>query len=216
VVISLTAALAFNFAAGSKVFSNNFNEQGCDGTYSSSVLLYPGVLDKALITITDDGTWNVTDLTVWMPNIGVTSSGCQKVATPGIPAYANIGGDPCSSTDFTGGSGVLFYIQETASDFSTPVTCWYPTVITTCLTSGASAGTLSDFGQNWNTRLFGADMGAGPLRANGKYQGETGASPTGSNKRYFVIGTELPSNASNTLQGEAAQFSLDWHLQGTG
>jgi hypothetical protein len=185
-VISLTGALFHNYAAGAKVFTDNFNEQGCDAAYTATTLMYPGVLQQAKLTLTNDG--SVRDRVP--PSLYLYMPSCTKVDTPSIPAYAHLGGDPCAL------NGPIFYVQETQSDFTTAVTCWYPSTATTCPTTGS----LFDFWSNngYTEPAFGLAMGNGPK------QGAT---------RYFVVATELPANASNTLQGEAATFQLGWYLQ---
>lgn len=194
VVMAITPNLTHSYASGSRVMTNNYNEQGCDGMYSTSVLNYPGVVQKANITLANDGSIDATSMQLWMPIIPGTAVSCQKVDTPGIPAYAHLGGDPCASSNVAAGAGVIFYVQETQSNFTTPVQCWYPSTATTCPLTGS----LADFAlNNFDSADF-VSMGSGP---------------THGNSRYFVIGTEFPSNASNTFQGESAQFSLDWHLQ---
>lgn len=194
VVISITPNLTHSYASGAYVMTNNGNQQGCDGMYSTSVLNYPGVVQKAQITLTNDGSIDATSLWLWMPIIPGTSVSCQKVDTPGIPAYAHLAGDPCASSNVASGAGVIFYVQETQSDFTTNVKCWYPSTATACPLTGS----LADFAANNYDSADFISMGSGP---------------THGNSRYFVVGTEFPTNASNTFQGESAQFSLDWHLQ---
>jgi hypothetical protein len=184
--ISLTGTLAHTYAAGTSVFTDNFNEQGCDGAYAATTLNYPGVLLKANYTLTNDGSIRPAtspSLTMYMPS-------CTKVDTPGIPAYAHLGGDPCAL------NGAIFYIQETQSDFTTAIKCWYPSTVTTCPLTGSLFNFWSTHG--YTSAALGLGAGSGPS------QGST---------RYFVIGSELPSNASNTLQGESATFQLGWYLQ---
>lgn len=194
VVMAITPNLTHSYASGTYVMTNNANEQGCDGMYSTSVLNYPGVVQKADIQVANDGSIDATSMQLWMPIIPGTSVSCQKVDTPGIPAYAHLGGDPCASSNVAAGAGVIFYVQETQSDYTTAVKCWYPSTATTCPLTGS----LADFAANNYDNADFISMGSGP---------------THGNSRYFVIGTEFPSNASNTFQGESAQFSLDWHLQ---
>ncbi len=194
VVMSITPNLTHSYASGAYVMTNNANEQGCDAMYATTVLNYPGVAQKAQITITNDGSIDATSMQLWMPIIPGTSVSCQKVDTPGIPAYAHLAGDPCASSNVAGGAGVIFYVQETQSDFTTPVKCWYPSTATTCPLTGS----LADFAVNNFDSADYVPMGSGP---------------THGNSRYFVVGTEFPTNASNTFQGESARFSLDWHLQ---
>jgi hypothetical protein len=185
-VISLIGTLAHSYPAGASVFTNNFNEQGCDGVYPATTLDYPGVVQQAKYTLTNDGSIRsntAPSLTFYMPS-------CTKVDTPSIPAYAHLGGDPCAT------NGAVFYIQETQSDFTTAVKCWYPSTTTTCPLTGS----LFDF---WSNQGYTAPA-IGLTAGNGPNQGAT---------RYFVIGTEEPTNASNTLQGESATFQLGWYLQ---
>jgi hypothetical protein len=188
-VINLTGGLAHGYAAGTGVFTDNFNEQGCDAAYAATTLMYPGVLQKATFTLTNDGSIK----SVTGPNLTFFMPSCTKVATPGVPGYANLGGDPCAL------NGAIFYVQETQSDFTTTDSthhCWYPSTANTCPITGS----LFDFwsNQGYNDAVFGLPMGTGPN------QGAT---------RYFVVGTELPAAASNTLQGESATFRLGWYLQ---
>jgi predicted ribosomally synthesized peptide with SipW-like signal peptide len=112
-------------------------------------------------------------------------SGCTTVATTGAPSPG--GGDMCAST------GALFYVQETDSG-GTPTKCWYPSAAgTTCTITS----TLSTFKTNYHSTIASLDLGSGPAH---------GAS------RYFEIGMQIPATATNTLQGEAAQFGLTWHI----
>lgn len=194
VVMSITPNLTHSYASGTYVMTNNVNAQGCDAMYTTSVLNYPGVLQKANIQITNDGTIDATTMTMWMPIIPGTSVSCQEVDTPGIPAYAHLAGDPCASSNVASGAGVIFYVQETQSNYTTAVKCWYPSTATTCPLTGS----LADFATNNYDSADYLPVGSGP---------------THGNSRYFVVGTEFPSNASNTFQGESARFSLDWHLQ---
>lgn len=194
VVMAITPNLTHSYASGAYVMTNNANQQGCDGMYSTAVLDYPGVVQTAQITLTNDGSIDASSLYLWMPIIPGTSVSCQKVDTPGIPAYAHLGGDPCASSNVASGAGVIFYVQETQSNFTTALKCWYPSTATTCPLTGS----LADFAANNYDSADFISMGSGP---------------THGNSRYFVVGTEFPSNASNTFQGESARFSLDWHLQ---
>ena len=43
---------------------------------------------------------------------------------------------------------------------------------------------------------------------------DVGAGPAAGATRYFKLGMQLPTNASNTLQGEEALFALTWHMTG--
>jgi hypothetical protein len=109
---------------------------------------------------------------------------CTTAATPDAPSPG--GGNPCA-----GGADMI--VQETDSAGNATF-CWYPD-----FAAGSCSwldDTLSFFAGA--TDLSGAlDLGSGPA---------AGAT------RYFTIGLELPSTASNTLQGQEAVFSLTWHL----
>ena len=110
---------------------------------------------------------------------------CSMVTTPGATSPG--GGDPCAA------GGALFYIQETNSSF-VATNCIYPAAAGAC---SFSADTLNYVATNYTSAASAIDLGSGPA---------AGAS------RYFVIGMELPSTASNTLQGEEAQFNLTWRI----
>lgn len=111
---------------------------------------------------------------------------CTNSVTTGAPAPG--GGDPCAA------SGAQIYIQETNSSF-VATNCWFPTVAAGACSFVANA--LFVFKSNFAASTSALDLGVGPAH---------GAS------RYFVVGMQLPSNASNTLQGQAAQFGLTWHI----
>lgn len=163
----------FSYGAGSTANVNS----ACDALFTSATQNYPGVPVTAKVTITNNGSLDASDLSVYMPS-------CTNTVTPGAPAPG--GGDPCAA------GGAELYIQETNSLWS-PQTCWF---------LGSSpcpfaTSSLNLFSANASTPATALDLGAGP--AAGK-------------SRYFIIGMELPSNASNTLQGQAAQFGLTWHI----
>ena len=121
-------------------------------------------------------------------DLGLYMASCTVAATPGAPTPG--GGDPCAV------GGAQFYVLETDS-VGNPTYCWYPDDA-----AGACsfiADTLNTFAGNLNTIANALDLGAGPV---------AGAT------RYFKIGMQLPTNASNTLQGEEALFALTWHMTG--
>lgn len=111
---------------------------------------------------------------------------CTVAATPGAPAPG--GGDPCAA------GGAQFYVQETDS-LGAATFCWYPDNAAGACTFQANS--LNVFAVNGNTLTNALDLGAGPAH---------GAT------RYFKIGLQLPTTASNTLQGEEAVFALTWHM----
>lgn len=118
-------------------------------------------------------------------NLKVYMTNCTKQATPGAPAGSQGGGDPCAT------GGAQFYVQETDAS-GTATTCWFPSGSTTC---AFVANSLKTFAAN--SASAGLDLGAGPAHGQA---------------RYFKIGMQLPSGASNTLQGEEAAFTLNWIL----
>jgi hypothetical protein len=118
-------------------------------------------------------------------DLSVYMPGCTNGVTPGAPAPG--GANPCAA------GGAQFYIQETDASWA-PTTCRYQTVGTTC---AFTADSLNIFATNASSAGAALDLGAGP--AHGQ-------------SRFFIIGMQLPANADNKLQGQAAQFGLTWHL----
>jgi hypothetical protein len=170
-----TGTACYSYAGPSS--PGNVNN-GCEALFTSATLNYPGVaITPANVKITNDGSIDASDLSVYMPS-------CTATATPGAPAPG--GADPCAV------NGAQFYIQETTSDGS-PVQCWFPNTATSCV---FTANSLAIFAININSTSSALDLGSGPTH------GQT---------RYFQIGMQLPSNASNALQGEEAVFALTWH-----
>jgi hypothetical protein len=112
--------------------------------------------------------------------------GCTFVATPDAPAPG--GASPCTAT------GLQLYIQENSDAVGTPLKCWYP--------APATAGACS----TWST------VSSFAIRTTAALGLTFGAGPNALQTRYFQIGVQLPTNAANTLQGEAARFVLAWHL----
>ena len=166
------------FSYGGPSSPGNVNTS-CAALITSATLNYPGVaITPVKVTITNDGSIDAGDLSVYMPS-------CTATATPGAPTPG--GADPCST------NGAQFYIQETTST-GTPTTCWFPSAVGAC---SFVASSLRAFAVNVNTTTSALDLGKGPAHATA---------------RYFLIGMQLPSTASNALQGEAAVFGLTWHM----
>jgi hypothetical protein len=117
--------------------------------------------------------------------LSVYMPSCTNGATPGAPTPG--GGNPCAS------GGAQFSIQETDSSW-VATNCRFPSAAGACLFNASS---LFVFASNYTTTAGALALGVGP--AHGQ-------------SRYFIVGMQLPSNASNTLQGQAAQFGLTWHL----
>ncbi len=166
------------FSYGGPSSPGNVNTS-CQALITSATLNYPGVaITPVKVTITNDGSIDAADLSVYMPS-------CTVAATPGAPAPG--GANPCST------NGAQFYIQETTST-GTPTQCWFPSAVGAC---SFVASSLRTFAVNINTTTSALDLGKGPAHGTA---------------RYFLIGMQLPSTASNALQGEAAVFGLTWHM----
>ena len=119
-------------------------------------------------------------------DLAVFMASCANLNTPSVPVHG--GADPCAS------GGAQLYLQETNSSF-VATKCWYPTVAAGSCSFGANG--LANFDATYTDAVASLDLGSGPV---------AGAS------RYFVIGMQLPSTASNALQGQEALFDLTWHL----
>jgi hypothetical protein len=117
--------------------------------------------------------------------LSVYMPSCSNGTTPGAPAPG--GGNPCAS------GGAQLYIQETNASW-VATTCWFPAAAGSCV---FNANALFVFASNYGTTPGALDLGVGPAHGQA---------------RYFIVGMQLPSNASNTLQGQAAQFGLTWHI----
>jgi hypothetical protein len=117
--------------------------------------------------------------------LSVYMPSCTMVTTPTAPSPG--GADPC------GVAGAQFYIQETDSSFNA-TSCKFPAAAGTCI---FAANTLFFFKASANSAPTAFNLGSGPS------QGQS---------RYFVVGMQLPSNASNALQGEEALFNLTWRV----
>ena len=188
--------------------STNTVTSGCAQLFTTATLQYPSTLATVNVQVTNTGSAPGWDLGLSMPG-ATAGAGCSMSTTPSAAVIG--GGNPC------GASGDLFYVQETQSNFTTPVHCWYPAGGTTC--SIAGGGTINAFstsyyfngtcspGCNNGPKLnLGNDASTSPAT---QYALAPSASQTAST-RYFVIGVQ--EGTSNTLQGETATFSLLWHL----
>lgn len=111
---------------------------------------------------------------------------CSVVTSPGAPTPG--GANPCGS------GGAQIYIQEMDSTFTTIVGCVFPTTGGAC---SFLANTMSYLSSVATSAASAVSIGGGPAH---------------NASRYFLVGVQLPSGASNTLQGEEALFSLTWHL----
>lgn len=165
------------FSYGGPASPANVNA-ACQALFTSATQNYPGTPLTAKVTITNNGSLDASDLSVYMPS-------CTNGVTPGAPAPG--GGNPC------GAGGAQFYLQETDASWA-PTTCRFPNAVGAC---AFTTNSLFIVAANFSTIGSPLDLGAGPAHGQA---------------RYFIVGMQLPSNASNTLQGQAAQFGLTWHL----
>lgn len=184
-----SGTLVFDLQIGSGARCNTKNGTtnvitGCQAefTYNPAAEAYPGVPQTAQVTITNDGSLDASDLSVYVP------AGCSTGSTPDAPAAVVGSADPCAS------GGDQFYVQETNSSFAA-TQCWYPNTGTSCAFSGTLG--LSTFTSTYHSAATALSLGAGPSALQ---------------KRYFVVGVQVPSTATNTLQGKVATFGLTWHL----
>ena len=193
-----------NPTCSSKNGVQNLNS-GCT-TLFTSVLLYPIASTNppsaqyayANVTIKNSGTLDAW-LKIYMPNCdasqttGAPSSGgtnpCYPGLASGLPPTANPA--PPGSLDF--------FIQEyTSSAFTTKTSsCVYP----------ASTSTSCSFTDDTLGNFF------GPYHDNTHYFTVGTSKLAAGAIRYFQVVMAEPIDAANTLQGETATFSLDWHFE---
>lgn len=177
-----TGSTCYTYGTGSSANVNNT----CDALFTSATLMYPGTEADAKVTITNNGSIDGSALSVYMPS-------CTMVTSPGATAPGGL--SPCGS------GGAQIYIQETDSSWTPLSSCLYPTSATQpCIGTGGVgwiANTMSYLSSSRNSVGSAWPLGSGPAAGS---------------SRYFIIGMELPTNASNALQGEEASFNLTWHL----
>jgi hypothetical protein len=183
-------------ASGTLTFSNVVNVTGTT-CFSYGGPVSPGNVNTTCQALFTSATQNypgtpITAKVTIANNGSLDASGlsvfmpsCTNGATPGAPTPG--GGNPCAS------GGAQFYIQETDASW-VATNCKFPSAAGACVFNTSA---LFVFASNYM-----AATGALPL----------GAGPAHGQSRYFIVGMQLPSNASNTLQGQAAQFGLTWHL----
>jgi predicted ribosomally synthesized peptide with SipW-like signal peptide len=169
-----TGTACFTYVAPATGNVNN----NCQALFTSATLNYPATPVTAKVTLTNNGSLDASDLSVFMPS-------CTNGTSPGATAPG--GGNPCAA------AGAQFYIQETDSSW-VATTCRFPSAAGAC---SFAANSLFVFAANYKTAAGSLDLGVGPAH---------GAA------RYFIVGMQLPATASNTLQGQAAQFGLTWHI----
>lgn len=156
----------------------------CALLFDPATLMYPGTLSTPTVTISNDGSLKPSALTVYMGSCVNAPSG-----SPNAPSYTNpgAGANPC------GLNGLEFYVQET-DQYGNPLTCWFPAGSSTC-PSPPNANGMFAFANTYKSAGNLLNLGAGPAP---------------NQSRYFTIGVGLPTNASNSLQGQEAQFTLTW------
>lgn len=189
---------------------------GCTALMTSSTTSYPVAGRQTVqtkVAITDNGSLDATDLTLYMPSCNpsfTTSPG--SYTTPGATVVG--GGNACmplsDSSSSPAEDGLQMTIEETTdSTYGTIKDCWWDgdLTLTTTPYAGACTGAPSystnilnsfgNFAQNATNSSAVLDFGAGP---------KAGAT------RYFLVTITMPTNASNTLQGEEAIFDLTWRV----
>jgi hypothetical protein len=166
---------------------------GCALLISTPTLQVPGQSVSGTVALTNTGSVDANDLRLYLPTCTTTTS----------PSAAVVGGaNPCTEvTDNGTPDGLELAIEETDAA-GVVQKCWYPVIATGACTSSPdwSAGApnsfpifaeyVTDVGSSY-------DLGPGPAK---------GAT------RYFKLTVILPTEASNSLQGEEALFGLTWHL----
>lgn len=143
-----TACYSYKGVAG-KEPSNNVNE-GCHALMASSTLNYPGVASVAKVAITNNGSLNAEDLSLYMPS-------CTNENTPKAPSPGS--GEPC------GVGGDELYVQETNSSW-VATRCRYPPGEGACKWI---ANTLYIFDQNYKSTSSALDLGSGPEHGKARY-----------------------------------------------
>ena len=158
----------------------------------------PGNVNTGCDVLITATTLNYPGVPITPMNVTITNNGsidanelsvympsCTAAATPGAPAPG--GANPCST------GGAQMYIQETTST-GTATACRFPSGPVTC---AFVANSMRALAVNASSPASAINLGSGP--AHGQ-------------SRYFQIGLQLPSTASNALQGEAAVFALTWRM----
>lgn len=183
-------------ASGTLTFSNTVNTGTACLSYSGPSS--PGNVNSSCDALITSATQNYPGVAITPVKVTIANNGsidasdlsvympsCTASATPGAPTPG--GANPCAA------NGAQFYLQETTSTW-TPTKCWFPSGAGAC---AFAASSLFVFASNYLATTSALDLGAGPAHAQ---------------SRYFLIGMQLPSTASNALQGEAALFNLTWHM----
>lgn len=173
--VGATTCLSFGGAA-----SPGNHNGSCSALFSNTTLMYPGSVATADLTIANTGSLDAA-LSLFMGS-------CSATTSPGAPAAAVGGGDPCAASD------VSFYVEESNSSFSTHSCVWPVASSSACSYTASTMYYMSHVATSETSAV------------------SLGALNHGGTPRYFIIGVSLPTTASNTLQGEEADFSLTWRL----
>ena len=185
----VTASPCKSWAAGATANANT----GCALLISTPTLQYPGQSVSGTVALQNTGSVDANDLSLYMPTCTATTSPSAGVVG---------GGNPCTEIADNGSpDGLELTIEETTSAGAVQK-CLYPVVATGACTastdwaSGApnSFPIFAEYATDMGTAY---DLGPGPAK------GQT---------RYFKVTVILPTEASNSLQGEQALFGLTWHL----
>jgi hypothetical protein len=113
---------------------------------------------------------------------------CTATTSPSVPAAAVGGGNLCTASD------VSFYVEESNSTFTSHACVWPIPSASGCSYTASTMYYMSQAAKSETSAV------------------SLGALNHGGTPRYFIIGVSLPTTASNTLQGEEADFSLSWRL----
>lgn len=185
----VTASPCKSWSTGATANANT----GCALLISTPTLQYPGQSVSGTVALQNTGSVDANDLRLFMPTCTTTTSPSAGVVG---------GGNPCTEiTDNSVPDGLELTIEETSST-GTVQTCLYPVVATgTCTADpGWSSGAPNSFPI---FAEYATDMGSSYDLGPGPAKGQT---------RYFKVTVILPTEASNSLQGEQALFGLTWHL----
>jgi hypothetical protein len=169
----------------------------CPSLMTTGTLRYPGASASAVVALKNTGSLGTTpNLTVYMPT-------CASSTTTGSAVVG--GGNPCQEiTEGSSLNGLELAIEQVTDSTGTTVSqCLYPF---------AYAGACTADTTNW------ANNGPNSFGIFAEYVNTSGSAyslgtgPAAGVTRYIKVTVTLPTNASNTLQGETATFGLSWHL----
>ncbi|HXA43581.1 MAG TPA: SipW-dependent-type signal peptide-containing protein [Candidatus Solibacter sp.] len=173
--------------AGGSVGALNSNS-GCDTIFSLANQA-PGAEDHSgHVTIKNEGNLGVdaNGLQLW-------SSACTGANNSGTTQHGT--GNLCSAS---GPNAIEFYVQETASDFTTATSCVYGGGTATTCAYDASH-TLGDFATNHSAQ--GSSVHITPFDASTH------------STHYFVFGVKLDSTADNSVQGlSVGNITYTWYV----